>query len=132
MGPLRRQLIALFLMASPAMAEVCDKQRPGWTPADGPATMFTELVQFLVWGGGGVVVLGLILGLYFRKTIVLNAVLLVSLIMAVPYIWPLDPETRYFAMTEGCIGAPTLVLGVLGLIWVAALIGALWKKKEVK
>ncbi|MCU0800695.1 MAG: hypothetical protein MUD11_02785 [Rhodobacteraceae bacterium] len=132
MGSVRRQLIAFSLMASPAMAEVCEKQRPGWSPADGPATMVTELVQFLVWGGGGLILLGLVLGLYFRKTIILNAVMLVTLIMAVPYIWPLDPSTRQLAMTEGCIGAPTLVLAVLGLVWMACLAGTLLKRKEVK
>jgi hypothetical protein len=132
MGSFRRQLIAYALMASPAAAEVCDKVRPGWSPADGPATMVTELMQFLIWGWGGLLIIALVLGLYFRKVIVLNAVLLVSLIMAVPYIWPLDAETRQFAITEGCVGASTLVMATLGLIWVAALIGALWKKKEVK
>jgi uncharacterized membrane protein len=132
MGSFRRQLIAYVLMASPAMAQVCESVRPGWTPADGPNTMITELVQFLVWGWGGLLIIALVLGLYFRKPIVLNAVLLVTLIMSVPYIWPLDPANRSLAMTEGCVGAPTLVLVVLGLIWVAALIGALWKKKEVK
>jgi hypothetical protein len=132
MGSFRRQLIAYLLMASPAMAEVCETVRPGWSPADGPATMVTELLQFLVWGGGFVVVLGVILGLYFRKTIILNAVMLITLIMAVPYIWPFDAANRQLALTEGCVAAPTLVLAVLGLVWVAALVGALTKKKEVK
>jgi hypothetical protein len=131
MGSFRRQLIAYLLMTTPAMAEVCDKLRPGWSPADGPATMVTELVQFLIWGGGGVVLLGLILGLYLRKAIILNAIMLVTLIMAVPYIWPLDPTTRQIAMTEGCVGQPTLVLVVLGLIWVVCLGGTLLKKKGV-
>jgi hypothetical protein len=131
MGPLRRQLIAYALMASPAAAEVCNTLRPGWTIADGPASAFSELLQFLLWGGGGILLVAVTLGLYFRKAIVLNAVLLVTLIMAVPYIWPLDPATRQLGLTEGCVGAPTLVIGVLGAIWIAALSGALWKKKEV-
>ncbi|MGL4321630.1 MAG: hypothetical protein ACRCS3_12270 [Paracoccaceae bacterium] len=117
------------MMASPAMAEVCDKQRPGWTVADGPATVFSELVQFVVWGGGGVLIAALVLGLYLRKNIILNAVLLIAVVMSVPYVWPLDPMTRQLAVTEGCIGAPTLVIGALGMIWVAALVGALWKRK---
>jgi hypothetical protein len=128
MGPLRRQLIAFCLMASPAMAEVCTTQRPGWTVADGPATAFSELMQFLIWGGGGVLLAALVLGLYLRKSIILNAVLLISLVMSVPYIWPLDAAARQLAMTEGCVGAPTLVIATLGLIWVAALVGALWKR----
>jgi hypothetical protein len=129
MGSFRRQLIILFLMASPAMAEVCANQRPGWTPADGPATALTEVLHFLLWGGGGVVILGLLLGLYLRRSIILNAVMLVTLIMAVPYIWPLDPTTRQFALAEGCVGPSTLVIGLLGLIWIAALGGTLLKRK---
>ncbi len=129
MGSFRRQLTTYVLMASPAMADVCESVRPGWSAADGMATMVTELLQFLVWGGGGLVIIGVILGLYFRKTIVLNGVMLVTLIMAVPYLWPLDPVNRNLAMTEGCVGAPTLVLAVLGLVWLASLGGALRKKK---
>jgi hypothetical protein len=30
MGPLRRQLIAIFLLPSQALAEVCDKEREDW------------------------------------------------------------------------------------------------------
>lgn len=129
MGSFRRQLILLWLTACPAMAEVCTSLRPGWVPANGPATMFNELVQFLIWSGGGIVLLGLVLGLYLRRAIILNAVMLISLIMAVPYIWPLDPTNRAFAIAEGCVGQPTLVLGLLGLIWVGSLAGTLLKRK---
>jgi hypothetical protein len=132
MGPVRRQLIAYGLMVSPAMAGICETARPRYQAVVGPVTMFGELVHFLLWGGGWALVLGVIAGFYFRKAIVLSAVLLVSLIMAVPYIWPLDPVNRQLAMTEGCVGAPTLVIGVLGAVCLACLAGILLKRKEVR
>ena len=129
MGSFRRQLIIWGMTASPAMAEVCQTLRPRWAVADGPATALSEVVQFLWWGGGGVVVLALILGLYLRKSIILNGVMVVVLIMSVPYLWPLDAAMQQLAMTEGCVGPSTLVIGLLGLIWVAALVGTLLKRK---
>ncbi len=129
MGPFRRQLMILLMTASPAMAGVCETVRPGWVPSDGAASALTEVMHFLLWGGGAVPIVGLALGLYFRKSIILNAVLLVTLIMSVPYIWPLDATTRTLAMAEGCIGQPTLVIAALGVIWVAALAGVLIGKK---
>jgi hypothetical protein len=131
MGSLRRQLIAYMLMAGPAMAEVCAQQRPGWTAADGPATMFNELVQFLIWGGGGVLIAALVLGLYLRKAFILNGVLIVALIMAVPYVWPLDATAVQLAIAEGCIGQPTLVIGLLALVWLGALLGVMRKPKAL-
>lgn len=120
----------MVLTAGPAMAEVCSGVRPGWTPADGAVSAIGEVLRFVLWGGGAVLIAALIAGLYWRKRVVLNGVLLVALVMAVPYIWPLDPVARSFALTEGCVGPATLVIGVLGLIWAAALGGTLLKRKE--
>ena len=131
MGSFRRQLAVWFsLTASPAMAQVCATQRPDWTAADGAATALGEVLQFLVWGGGGVLIAALVAGLYFRKSIVLNGVLLVALIMAVPYLWPLNPIAQRQAINEGCMGETTLVIGLLGLIWVLAAGGALFRRKK--
>ena len=38
-------LVVLF-MASPVFAEVCDKERPRWNPADGRVNVFEELYFF--------------------------------------------------------------------------------------
>ena len=45
MGPLRRGLsaAALSLLASPALANVCETHRPDWSPQDGPVSAIGEL-----------------------------------------------------------------------------------------
>lgn len=132
MGPLRRQLtlmIMLVLATSPAMAEVCETMRPDWSADDGPATAVSEVIQFLIWGGGAFAIVGLLVGLYLRKAIILHGVMVVTLIMAVPYLWPIDPTARNLATAEGCVGPATFVTVLLGVIWVAALAGTLLKRK---
>ncbi|MGL5012657.1 MAG: hypothetical protein ACRC6I_22545 [Paracoccaceae bacterium] len=118
------------LMASPAMAEVCSAVRPGWSPGDGAVSVLGEAVRFLLWGGGAVLIAAVAAGIYWRKSIVLNAVLLLAVVMAVPYLWPLDPVTRGLAVAEGCVGPATGAIALLGLIWVAALVGLTLKRKE--
>jgi hypothetical protein len=131
MGSVRRQLILCMavLAASPAAAGVCESVRPDWTAAAGIASGLDEVLRFLGRGGGAVLLLGLLAGLYLRKTIILNAVMVVTLIMAVPYLWPLDPLMQAQSRTEGCVGPATLVTGLLAMVWVAALGGTLFKRK---
>ncbi len=131
MGPFRRQLIALLATATPAVAEVCDKARPGWTPADGAVGLWGELAAFMVTPAFGVMVVALVAGWYFRQQMLLAAVMLAAVVFAVPRHLPVNPDLIAAARVEGCMGDGTLVIGLLGLIWLGAMAGLFLRRKGV-
>jgi hypothetical protein len=129
MGPFRRQLILFLATATPAMAEVCEKTRPGWSPADGPVTALGEALVFAMTPAALLLIVGVGAGWYFRQQLVLSAVVLASLVFAFPRIWPVNPDLLAAASAEGCIGPSSLVIGFLGLIWMAAMAGLILRRK---
>jgi hypothetical protein len=129
MGPVRRQLILLLAPASPAFAEVCDKTRPGWTPADGPVSALGELLVFATTPAALLVLVAVAAGWYLRQQLLLSAVMLASLVFIIPQKWPVNPDLLLAARSEGCIGPPTLVIGFLGLIWCMAVAGLIFRRK---
>lgn len=129
MGPFRRQLILCLLTTTPAMAEVCDKANPGWTPADGPVSGLGELIAFATTPAGLLMLVAVGAGWYFRQQILLSAVMLAALVFAIPRIWPVNLDLTNAARAEGCMGPPTLVIGFLALIWCIAVAGLLFRRK---
>lgn len=117
------------LTATPAFAEVCDKARPGWDPADGPLGIWGELLVFATSPAMLLVIAALAAGWYFRQSLLLSAAMLAALVFAVPQRWPVNPDLVAAARSEGCMGPPTLVIGLLGLVWCLALAGMLLRRK---
>jgi hypothetical protein len=132
MGSFRRQLIALLLTTTPAYAEVCSVLRPGWSPADGPVSGWHEVIGFFTSIAGAALIIVLIIAVVFRLRLVLQGVVLIILVLAFPIIWPLDPGALQEARNEGCIGPPTMVIGLLGLLWLIAIAATFLRRKEVK
>jgi hypothetical protein len=129
MGPVRRQLILLMATASPALAEVCDTAHADWAPGDVPVTALAEAMAFVTTPAALLLLVGVVAGWYFRQQLVLSAVMLIALVFAFPRIWPVNPDMIAAARAEGCMGPPTLVIGFLGLIWCAAMVGLLVRRK---
>jgi hypothetical protein len=129
MGPLRRQLILLWLTASPAFAGVCEAYRPGWTAGDGATTALDEALAFILSGAGAVLIVALIAGWVLRQKMILNGVILAALVFAFPRLWPLDPATLQLAIGEGCAGPSHIVLTLLAIIWFGGLAGLLLRRK---
>ena len=112
MGSLRRGLsIGLCLSPAPALAEVCDKERPHWNTESQAAWLSEALHLFLSPLGIFVAVL-FIIALLTRKTwlnwtsLAVTCLVLIALLInpALP-----DPTgLRYFAVMEGCISSQNL------------------------
>ncbi|MDU9002890.1 hypothetical protein [Sedimentitalea todarodis] len=125
MGPLRRAVIVLLATATPALAEVCDKERPGWTPADGPATGLDEVVFHATSLPGlgilGALTLALLVGgrLYWTLSALFSGVIALAL-------WTTHSapdDITLAAIAEGCVGPKSLSIGFLAAIFVVALLG---------
>ena len=116
-------LVALAVLPTPALAEVCDKVRPLWDPANGLATVVDEakhlalsplaliliaataiVVRLRSQWGGLAVVCGWSFFTYF---------------VALPN--TSDP-VQQLALQEGCIGSPTLFIAVVAAICTATIL----------
>ena len=119
MGPLRGGLI-LSLLTSPAIAEVCDKERPDW---DGtPATALSEAVTLFASPLGLALLVATAFAIRFRSVWGGLAVT-VCWTAFVTFVVQYDPgDLRQMAMAEGCIGEPTLFLGLAIAICVATIL----------
>ena len=109
--------IVTFLVASPVVAEVCDKQRPEWNPADGPISQFGEFGYFIGTPFG--VFLGILsltaLLLRARWLSVTAAVLLLLAVglHIVEWFGPFDIKIVESAFREGCQNSPLLTIVAL-------------------
>ena len=123
MGPLRRGLI-LALLPTPALAEVCDKERPFWTPG-APATAFDEMIA-LFSSPAALVLLALSVAVVLRRSqwgALALVVLWTMLSSVVAFNLIPDPTgIRELAIAEGCIGPPTLFLTAVTAICVAMIL----------
>jgi hypothetical protein len=105
--------------AFPALAEVCDKERPGWDPGDGPVGQLGE--TFGILGGmlstaPGIALLAfLLLPLVWpnRWLCLLAATFAGLFTYALAADWWEDP-VAHFAIIEGCRAAPILPIALFG------------------
>ncbi len=110
---------AITMIAStPAVAEVCDKVRPAWNPADGPVTQFEDLALFFFEPLGLIVLVCAIAAVLLRKIwlTVFVVTLLVAIIALNISTWLEADDVTNFAISEGCIAAPVLTTITLGAI----------------
>jgi nitrate reductase gamma subunit len=129
MGPLRRQLITLLASTTPAWAEVCDKDRPAWTTADGPVTQWGEALYFMTTLPPVLLIGALIAGWVFRQPLLFNIVIILASVLMFPLIYPPNAGTLALAIVEGCRGPTTIVIGILAAICCAALAGLILRRK---
>ena len=111
-------ILAFTSLASPAIAEVCDKVRPRWRPHDGVVNQFGELYFFFTSPFGLVLIAVLALAIYFKNQWLswsaaalfgMTAVLNVAGVL-----WPSD-GVALAAIAEGCRDWPVLNIIVLVL-----------------
>lgn len=116
MGSLRRQLIGLTLVPKAALAEVCDKIRPGWVVANGPQSAAEE-TAYVLFSPVGIGVLGILaVALIFpRRWLAILAVLPAFALCALLALGRRG-EMSALAITEGCVGSITPTLLILALL----------------
>jgi len=111
--------ILMLLTASPAFAEVCDKERPRWDPKSGSVNPFEELYFFFTSPVGIGLIIMIVATLYFRKrwlSIISAAlILLIAAITAANWFW-LGDDILNAAYREGCRASPLVTIGVLALL----------------
>ena len=119
MGPLRGGLI-LSLLAGPAWAEVCDKERPLWDGTQ--ATAVSEAIALFGSPLGLVLLLITALVVRFRSVwgglaATVGWTIFISIVVAS------DPSgVTELAMNEGCIGPPTLFIALSIAICIATIL----------
>ena len=98
------------LVASPAFAEVCDKERANWSGEK--IGMFGEFANFYLSYLGVFVILTFAVALFFQRTWLFAMVAILNLGLASVLIaeWWVPFEVRTAAITEGCVGSPVLII----------------------
>ena len=111
MGPIRRRLAAFItLLPTPALAEVCDKERPEW---DGVAASALDgMLDLLATAPSLILIVASLLALRFKSVwgglaTVVGWTIWVSVINS-PAAFP----ARAAAIEEGCIGSNTLFIAL--------------------
>ena len=101
-------------------AEVCDKARPRWSPADGPVGQLGETF-FTFTTTPGIVLMALLaisLLIRIRWLFVLNAVLTFLFGFVLVLDWSHMDDILRFAVAEGCIAASVLPIAILAVLFV--------------
>jgi hypothetical protein len=128
----RSWAVVLGVIAStPAAAEVCDKVRPAWNPADGPIRQFEDLALFFTEPLGLIVLALTIAAVLLRKiwlTVIVVA-LMVAIIALNISTWLKADDITNFAIKEGCITKP--VMTNIALIAISTIIStATWRRSR--
>lgn len=130
-APLRSlAILSLAVFPTATWAEVCDKERPLWNPADGPATGFDELLNLSIAPPSWMMFALTIIAVLSRKRWIAVPALGVSLLLtlAVVQTHSEDPTgIRYFAIQEGCIGPPHLFIALCAAICMVN-IKVIWRR----
>ena len=127
MGPFRRQLILgpmIAALATPVWAEVCDKQRPEWNPADGQMTGFGE-AYYLFTSLPGLAILGAVVlaatggvRIYWLLAALFSGAVAAALVAVRN-----DPTgLTELARIEGCVGPATIPVTICAAIAAVTLI----------
>ena len=124
MGSVRGRLITglALLSPAPALAEVCDKLRPGWVPGSPPVGWFGETL-FTFTAPPAILLLALFgLAMWRGWRWLLVIVTLAAVTLAFLLYVGNGAEMAAMARREGCIGSQTpaaalsLLLGVLAFL----------------
>jgi hypothetical protein len=129
MGSVRRQLMLFLATATPAMAEVCEKDRPNWSVADGPVSQWGEALHFLTSAPALLLLAAVVAGWVLRQSAALSGAVVVASVLMFPLLFPLNAETLAAAIREGCKGPPTIVIGLLAAICCVSIAGLILRRK---
>ena len=112
--------LLVLAMTGAAAAEVCDKERPGWSRADGPVGQLGETFFTFTTTPGIVLVALLAISLLIRVRwlFVLNAVMTFLFGFALALNWIDMHEITRAAVAEGCVTAPVLPVAILAALFV--------------
>ena len=124
---IRSTLIALAASA-PAIAEVCDKERPAWSPQDGPVSPLDDLALFFSDPLGLTVLAMAGACMLFRKSwfTVLVVAFLITVVALLTITWFEDNSVKSAAVSEGCMTTP--VLTGLTLVAIAVFLAFLGRR----
>ncbi len=123
--------VGLLFLASPTLAEVCDKERPDWSPADGPVTMLGETLGFLS-SPIGLALMGMVLAAFLVNKLWTSLVCgFVMAMLAVAFLGEaLQPiEIALAARQEGCTASPLLTALIL-LVLAPLLVWRSWRTRR--
>ena len=126
MGSVRRIIIffwPLLFWAQPLFAEVCDKERPDWSPLDSPQTAISELVMFLTGPIGIFISLMTIANLCLNTRWFSIFMLGLSLLLTFSIMVESSNHITLAAIREGCMASPVLFI----LFLIAICDANLWK-----
>ncbi|MCO4776996.1 MULTISPECIES: hypothetical protein [Lentibacter] len=125
MGPFRRRLsltLLISVMASPALAEVCYKERPDW---DGiPVTLESEALALFLSPAGLFLLGALAVAVLFRHAMGTAIVALLWSFFISFIVWPDPTGLRGARISEGCEAQPTLFIVASAALCLAAVLYA--------
>ncbi|MGH1423877.1 MAG: hypothetical protein ACRBBU_04060 [Pseudooceanicola sp.] len=106
---------ALLITASPAFAEVCDKERPNWNHIDGSVSQLGDLWLFFASPFGVGLTIVLLMAIYFRNAWVSGVVVLplIAIAWLIGSTWLEFDYITQAAVREGCITSPVVKISVL-------------------
>ena len=115
-----RATAALIVLGTPALAEVCDKVRPGWDPSDGPIGPVGEAIH-LATSPPGLVLIALLAATFVLRNWALaggTAIAALALVALIEMDWRglIDGSMVAYATAEGCKASPTLFSAVAILL----------------
>lgn len=118
---MRRLVAVLLLLPGAARAEVCDKERPDWNGV--PVTALGEAVTLLFSPIGLFLLISTVAALRFRAQWG-GVVVTVGWTSFATLLTMGDPTggVRKAAISEGCIGSPTLFIAIAAAISVGTII----------
>lgn len=121
----------LCLLPGAALAEVCDKTRPGWDISNGPVSQVDNVLFFLSASPGATLVfVGLIaISLFLRNRLLCLLSALVSVVLAAVLVfdWILEwgGAVTEAGIAEGCVVSPYLLSAIFLAIFFLCLLVAL-------
>jgi hypothetical protein len=119
---MRKFALYLFLLPTPALAEVCDKVRPLWTPETEP-TVWGEMIALMGTPPSLILILLSALALRFRHEWgALIVVVLWTAWASIVVFVGADDDIQLMALQEGCIGSPSLFIAAVAAISVAMIV----------
>ena len=104
----------------PALAEICDKARPGWSGADGPVGQLGETVHTFMTLPGLIVIALVVASLLIRRRWLFIVTAIVTFLLAslLAASWVTTHPIQTAALADGCLAQPILPTAILAALCV--------------